>query len=171
MSDIYDIFIHKIAEYKKFMHITDDIDRRILRLMQADATRPIAEIAKDAGLSTGPCWRRIERMEREGVIQGRRASINMRALGYEVEVFLRITLDKTESNAFDAFIAEARKIAEVRTIQTLLGRVDIRMDVIARDLNHYQEIYKTRILALPHIADIEALMLVSELKNTEALPI
>jgi len=74
-------------------------------------------------------------------------------------------------NAFDAFIAAARDIPEVGGIQTLLGRVDIRMDVRARDLAHYQEIYKERILALPHISDVEALMLISEVKNTEALPI
>ena len=55
--------------------------------------------------------------------------------------------------------------------QTLLGRVDVRMDVTARDLAHYQEIYRTKILALPHIAEIEALMLVSELKSTDRLPL
>ena len=97
--------------------------------------------------------------------------MDLRKLGYEVQVFLRITLDKTETNAFDAFVREARKVPDVTAIQTLLGRVDIRMDVIARDLEHYQHIYKTRILALPHIADIEALMLVSEVKNTEAVPV
>ncbi|MEL6582783.1 MAG: Lrp/AsnC family transcriptional regulator [Pseudomonadota bacterium] len=149
----------------------DDTDRRILRQMQADPAAPVATIAERAGLSHAPCWRRIRRLERDGVIRARRAVIDRRALGYEVEVFLRITLDKTQRNAFDAFVAEARKIAEVTTIQTLLGRVDIRMDVRARDLAHYQDIYKTRILALPHILDVEALMLVSELKSSEAVPV
>jgi len=92
-------------------------------------------------------------------------------MGYAVEVFLRITLDKTQGNAFDEFTKAAREIPEVGGIQTLLGRVDIRMDVRARDLAHYQAIYKERILALPHINDVEALMLISEVKNTEALPI
>ncbi len=149
----------------------DDIDRRLLRLLQEDATLSMADLAERAGVSAGPCWRRIEKMEAAGVILGRRAVIDYRALGLAVEVFLRITLDKTAGNAFDEFIRAAREIPEVGGIQTLLGRVDIRMDVRARDLAHYQEIYKTRILALPHIADIEALMLVSEVKNTERLPI
>ena len=110
-------------------------------------------------------------MEREGIILGRRVEIDWRALGYEVQVFLRVTLDKIAPNAFDEFLRAAREVPEIGDVQTLLGRVDVRMDVRARTLAHYQEIYRSRILALPHIAEIEALMLVSELKNTERLAI
>jgi len=149
----------------------DDTDRRILRQMQADPSASVATVAERAGLSHAPCWRRIARMERDGVIKGRRILIDQRKLGLEVQVFLRITLDKTARNAFDAFILEARKIPEVTAMQTLLGRVDIRMDVTARDLAHYQEIYRERIMALPHILDVESLMLVAELKNSEAVPV
>ena len=149
----------------------DDVDRKLLRLLQDDASLSVSDIAAQAGMSVAPCWRRIEKLEANGVITGRRVEINYAALGYTVLVFLRITLDKTHANALDEFVKEARLINEVETIQTLLGRVDIRMDVRARDLKHYQEIYKTSILSLPHIMDIEALMLVSEVKNTERLPI
>ncbi|HSF91551.1 MAG TPA: Lrp/AsnC family transcriptional regulator [Paracoccaceae bacterium] len=149
----------------------DDVDRRILRHLQEDPSMPIADLAERVGMSSGPCWRRLERLEKAGVIQGRRVDLDYAKLGYSVRVFLRITLDKTQNSAFDDFIKAARQVPEVETIQTLLGRVDVRMDIIARDLAHYQEIYKTRILALPHISDIEALLLVSEVKNTERLPI
>ncbi|WP_316014519.1 Lrp/AsnC family transcriptional regulator [Roseobacter sp. HKCCA0434] len=149
----------------------DDTDRRILRQMQADPAASVATIAERAGLSHAPCWRRIGRMERDGIIAGRRILIDRRKLGLEVQVFLRITLDKTARNAFDAFLAEARRIPEVEAIQTLLGRVDVRMDVVARDLAHYQQIYRDRIMALPHILDVESLMLMAELKNSEALPL
>jgi len=128
-------------------------------------------LAEQAGMTVAPCWRRLEKLKKAGVLLGKRVVVDRRALGYAVQVFLRINLDKTAPNAFDTFLAAARAVPEVETIQTLLGRVDIRMDVIARDLAHYQEIYKTQILALPHIADIEALMLVSEVKNSEALPL
>lgn len=150
---------------------TDDIDRRILRLMQDAPEAPVAEIAARAGLSAGPCWRRIERMTRDGVILGRKLEIDLAALGYTVRVFLRVTLDKTAPHAFDAFLAAARALPEALTIETLLGRVDVRMDVVARDLDHYREIYRDRILALPHIAEIEALMLVSEIKASDRLPL
>jgi len=149
----------------------DHIDRKILRLMQADPGISTADLAQQAGMTVAPCWRRLEKLKKAGVLLGKRVVVDRRALGYAVQVFLRINLDKTAPNAFDTFLAAARAVPEVETIQTLLGRVDIRMDVIARDLAHYQEIYKTQILALPHIADIEALMLVSEVKNSEALPL
>ena len=149
----------------------DNIDRRLLRHLQEDGSLTMAELASRAGLSAGACWRRVEKLEAAGVIEGRDVVIDHSAMGYAVEVFLRITLDKTQGNAFDEFTKAARDIPEVGAIQTLLGRVDIRMDVRARDLSHYQEIYKERILALPHISDVEALMLISEVKNTEALPL
>ena len=153
------------------MRELDDTDRRLLRLMQEDPGLSVAELATRAGVSAGPCWRRIERMEREGIILGREIDIDPRALGYEVRVFLRVVLDKAAGNAFDAFLAAAKALPEVIAIETLLGRVDVRMDVVARDLAHYQEIYRDRILSLPHIAEIDALMLVSELKNSARLPV
>ncbi len=153
------------------MQQVDDIDRRLLRLLQDDATLSTADLAERAGLPAASCWRRIERMEREGIILGRRVEIDPKALGYAVEVSLRITLDKTQGNAFDVFISEARKIPQVNEIQTFLGRVDVRLNILAWDMAHYQEIYRNQILALPHIADIEALMLVANLKNSESLPL
>ncbi|GGA22807.1 Lrp/AsnC family transcriptional regulator [Neptunicoccus cionae] len=153
------------------MQDIDDTDRKLLRLMQHDPAASTSQLAAQAGLTTASCWRRIERLETAGVILGRDIRIDPKALGYEVEVSLRITLDKTHSNAFDVFIAEARKIPEINEIQTFLGRVDVRLNVLARDMAHYQDIYRTRLLALPHIADIEALMLISNLKNSDILPL
>ncbi len=84
---------------------------------------------------------------------------------------MRFTLDKTNPRAFDEFLAAARRVPEVLEIQTFLGRVDVRLNVIACDMAHYQEIYRSRILTLPHIADIEALMHVAEVKADEILPL
>ncbi|AML49911.1 Lrp/AsnC family transcriptional regulator [Falsihalocynthiibacter arcticus] len=151
--------------------LTDEISRRILRHMQAEPDLPMAELAQRAGLAAGTCARRLEKMREAGIYQGVQAIINWAALGYSVEVSLRVTLDKTQSRAFDEFIEEARKIPEVSEIHTFLGRVDVRLAVLARDMAHYQEIYKTRILTLPHIADIEALMQVAAIKMSEDLPL
>lgn len=149
----------------------DDIDRRILRQLLADPEAPRADLAARAGVTPATCWRRLERLQAQGVIRGQKAVIDWRALGWGVEVSLRFTLDKTDPRAFDDFIAAARKVPEVVAIQTFLGRVDVRLNVIARDMAHYQEIYRNRILPLPHIADIEALMLISTIKDAESLPL
>lgn len=149
----------------------DDLDRRILRHMQADPEESLPALAERLALSSSRLSRRLDKLREAGVLRGQRMEIGWRALGYAVEVSLRVTLDKTQARAFDDFIEAARGIAEVIEIQTFLGRVDVRLSVIARDMAHYQEIYRRSILALPHIADIEALMLVSRLKSDESLPL
>lgn len=149
----------------------DDTDRRLLRYWQADPTLAPGELAERCGLTPGKAARRIAKMEDEGIVQGVGAVVNWAALGYAVEVSLRVTLDKTQGNAFDEFLAQARKVPEVIEVQTFLGRVDARLSIIARDMAHYQQIYRSRILTLPHIADIEALMHVARIKTQESLPI
>ncbi len=149
----------------------DDIDRRILRHFQAEPSLTTAELAERCRISAGVCWRRIEKMQAAGIIEGQEAVIDWAALGYAVEVSLRVTLDKTQARAFDDFTAAAREVAEVIEIQTFLGRVDVRLSVLARDMSHYQQVYRDRILTLPHIADIEALMHIARVKRDEALPL
>ncbi len=149
----------------------DDIDRRIIRHFQADPSLSTTELAERCRISHGVCWRRIEKMQASGVIEGQEAVIDWTALGYAVEVSLRITLDKTQPRAFDEFTAAAREVAEVIEIQTFLGRVDVRLSVLARDMPHYQQVYRDRILTLPHIADIEALMHIARVKQDDALPV
>ncbi|MBU2992798.1 Lrp/AsnC family transcriptional regulator [Octadecabacter sp. 1_MG-2023] len=149
----------------------DDTDRRLLRQLQAEPTLTAAELAQRAGVSALKATRRLGRLQEQGILKGQHAVIDWAALGYAVGVSLRITLDKTQARAFDEFMEAARGIAEVTEIQTFLGRVDVRLSVIARDMPHYQQIYRGQILALPHIADIEALMTVATLLNDESLPL
>jgi Lrp/AsnC family transcriptional regulator len=149
----------------------DETDRRILRHYLAEPGLPRASMAERAGVTQATLWRRIERMFDAGLLRREEAVIDWRKLGYEVEVSLRFTLDKTNPRAFDEFIDSARSVPEVIGIETFLGRVDVRLNVIARDMAQYQEIYRTRILALPHIAEVEALMLISTIKDGEGLPL
>jgi len=149
----------------------DDLDRRLLRQLQADPSLSVADLGERAGVSALKATRRLGRLEEQGILKGQTAIINWAALGYEAEVSLRGTLDKTQTRAFDEFQDAARGIAEVTEIQTFLGRVDVRLSVIARDMQHYQQIYRNQLLALPHIADIEALMTVATLYNDESLPL
>ena len=149
----------------------DDTDRRILRQLLADPGLVTADLAERAGVTAATCWRRLEKLSEAGILKGQHAVIDWRALGWAVEVSLRFTLDKTHPRAFDEFLAAARDVPEVIEIQTFLGRVDVRLNVIARDMGHYQHIYRDRILTLPHIADIESLMLVSTIKDTGSLPL
>ena len=149
----------------------DDSDRRLLRHLQADPAQPIAQLAEAARLPLATAYKRLEKLQAQGVIRGQSHRIHWPALGYAVEVSLRLTLDKTEPRAFDEFLTAARDVPEVIEIQTFLGRVDVRLAVIARSMAHYQTIYRDRILTLPHIADIEALMQVATTKDQQTLPL
>lgn len=149
----------------------DDTDRRILRHLLAEPDLARGAIALRAGVTAATLGRRLDRLAEAGIIRAVRAVIDWRRLGFEVEVSLRFTLDKTQARAFDEFIAAARQVPEVLGIETFLGRVDVRLTVIARDMAHYQEVYRSRILSLPHIAEVEALMLISTVKDSEGLPL
>jgi Lrp/AsnC family transcriptional regulator len=149
----------------------DSDARAILRHLQIEPTLTAPDLAELTGLTTGKVTRRLEKLAVDGIIQGQVAVIDWAALGYAVQVALRITLDKTVSRAFDDFLIAARRVPEVLEIQTFLGRVDVRLSLVARDLPHYQQIYREQVLTLPHIADIEALMTVAEIKSDRVLPL
>ncbi len=151
--------------------LTDDTDRRILRHWLAEPDLPRTELAERAGVTQATLWRRIERLRETGVLRGETLLIDWRALGYEVEVSLRFTLDKTDPRAFDDFTEAARGVPEVLAIETFLGRVDVRLNVIARDMQHWTQIYREKILTLPHIAEVDALMLISTIKDEAGLPL
>lgn len=149
----------------------DEADRRILRHHLSEPALSRGALAERAGVTQATLSRRLERLTGAGVIAPARAVIDWRKLGYEVEVSLRFTLDKTNPRAFDEFIAAAREVPEVMAIETFLGRVDVRLNVIARDMAQYQEVYRRRVLALPHIAEVDALMLIATIKDSEGLPL
>ena len=149
----------------------DDVDRRILRRWQAEPDLQVTDLAGEVGLSQSVVSRRVEALRERGVLRGVHGVIDWHALGYGVEVSLRFTLDKSDPRATDAFLQAARDVPEVVEIQTFMGRVDVRLAVVARDLAHWQALYRERILTLPHIADIEALMHVARVKTDAVLPV
>ncbi|MCL3882426.1 Lrp/AsnC family transcriptional regulator [Marivita sp. GX14005] len=148
-----------------------DTDLRILRQFQAAPHLPAAELAERAGVTPSTLARRLAGLREAGIIRAVRGVIDWAALGYSVEVSLRVTLDKTQPRAFDDFLAAARLVPEVTEVQTFLGQVDTRLSVVARDMPHYQEVYRGKLLTLPHITDIEALMHIARVKFDETLPI
>jgi Lrp/AsnC family transcriptional regulator len=131
----------------------------------------VADLSEIAGSTPAVVSRRLTRLRDEGMVLGKEVVIDWSKLGYSVEVSLRITLDKTQSRAFDDFLVAARAVPQVIEIQTFLGRVDVRLSVIAKDMSDYQRVYRELILSLPHISDIEALMHISRIKSDEVLPV
>jgi len=148
-----------------------DTDRRMMRLWQSDPSLTLSELAAALGQTVTKTTRRVDQLTQQAVIKGLSHDVDWAVLGYTVEVSLRVTLDKTQPRAFDDFIEAAKQVPEVLEVQTFLGRVDVRLSVIARDMAHYQDLYRRQILTLPHIADIEALMQVATVKSDQGLPL
>ena len=121
----------------------DDTDRRLLRHLQADPASPTAELAERAGVTAATCWRRLEKLTRTGVLKGQRGGDRLAGAwlcGRGLACASRSTRPTRAPST--NFSAAAREVPEVIEIQTFLGRVDVRLIVIARDMAHYQEIYR-----------------------------
>lgn len=149
----------------------DEFDLRILRALQDNGSANAVELAKQVGLSQSPVWRRISRMEEEGVIKERVVIIDPRKLGYETVVFVRIKLSEHGRQSLDEFAEQAAKIPEVQVVQLLLGEIDFRLKIVARSLEHYHEVMSRHLLALPGVQEIQSSVLLHEYKNTRALPL
>ncbi|MBU2998905.1 Lrp/AsnC family transcriptional regulator [Roseovarius nubinhibens] len=153
------------------MQSLDDTDLRILRVMQSEGNLNAAELAKRVGLSQSPVWRRLSRMEEEGIIQDRVVVLDPKKLGYETVVFVRIKLSEHGRKSLEDFAAQASKIPEVQVVQLLLGDIDFRLRIIVRDLEHYHQLMNNKLVMLPGVQEIQSSVLLHEYKSTRALPL
>ncbi len=140
----------------------DDIDRKLLRVLQTDASQSAGAIGRLLGLSQPATWRRIRRLEQAGVIKGRRLRLNAEALGFGVTVFLGIKLARKGQVSLDDFERAVSAIPEVQTVEHVLGLYDFRLRVVARDLSDFERVLRRRIMTLPGAGDVEANVLLSE---------
>lgn len=153
------------------MQSLDDTDLRILRVLQSEGNLNAAELAKRVGLSQSPVWRRLSRMEEEGIIQDRVVVLDPKKLGYETVVFVHIKLSEHGRKSLEDFAAQASKIPEVQVVQLLLGDIDFRLRIIVRDLEHYHQLMNNKLVMLPGVQEIQSSVLLHEYKNTRALPL
>ncbi len=149
----------------------DNLDRKILALMQKDASLPIQQIADKVGLTVNPCWRRIRRMEAEGVIEGRVALVAPEKVGLGLTIFVRVKTSQ-HSAAWAVKLAEViEAMPEILECHRIGGDVDYLLKVIVPDIAGYDRTYKELIERLPSLADVSALFSMERLKSTTGLPI
>ncbi|MBD3786005.1 MAG: Lrp/AsnC family transcriptional regulator [Sphingomonadales bacterium] len=140
----------------------DDLDRAILRALEADAGQSAGALGRALGLSQPACWRRIRRLEEGGVIAGRRLEIDAQALGFGVTVFLGIKLATKGRVSLEDFERAATAIPEVQVVQHVLGLFDYRLKVRARDIADFERVLRRRIMTLPGVGQVEANVLLSD---------
>ena len=146
-------------------------DVEILKLLQMDATISTATIAEHINVSQSPCWRRINRLEQEGVIKRRVAVLDRNVLGMEVVVFATINLTSIGRQNLMEFEQQIVRHPEVVECYTMTGIWDYMLKIITRDIRHYEEFVRNTLTASPSIRELHSHMAVTEIKNVTELPL
>lgn len=148
----------------------DKIDLKILERLQDDATLPVSEIAAQVGLSTSPCWNRIQRLEATGVIQKRVALLDSKELNVGVTAFVSIRTSNHSATWFKQFSEAVKSFKEVVEFYRMSGDVDYLLRVVVPDIAAYDDFYK-RLIAQVDLQDVSSSFAMEELKFTTALPL
>jgi Lrp/AsnC family transcriptional regulator len=150
--------------------VLDEMDVRILRILQEDATRAVAEIGKAVGLSTTPCWRRIQKLEENGVIERRVALLNPRRVNTGVTVFVSIKTDQHSIEWLERFHAAVIDFPEVVVFYRMSGEVDYLLRVVVPDIAAYDAFYK-KLIGRIEISKVSSAFAMEQIKFTTALPL
>ncbi|MCF6321664.1 MAG: Lrp/AsnC family transcriptional regulator [Rhizobiaceae bacterium] len=148
----------------------DRIDRNILKILQNDSTMSVADIARKVGLSTTPCWRRIQRMEEDKIILRRVAILNNKKVNVDVTVFVSIKTDKHNKEWLKRFSEVIAAYDEVVEFFRMSGQVDYLLKVVVPDIEAYDEFYK-KLVAKIEIENVSSSFAMERIKDTTALPL
>lgn len=149
----------------------DKYERRILQLLQRDATLTTAAIAEEVGLSPSPCWRRIDRLEREGFIKRRVALLDRNKVGLRAQIFAQIKLNAHGRANLDEFTTAIGKFPEVLECYVLMGSVDFLLRIVAEDIEAYERFFFQQLSQIPGVQEVNSVVALSEIKATTELPI
>ena len=149
----------------------DDINRRILRVLQSDGKITVAELAERIGLSPSPCARRIRLLEASGVIKGYAAIVDQKKVGLPISAFASIKLERQREEDLDRFAEAVSRWPEVVDCYLMTGQRDYLMRIAASDLEAYERFLKDKLTRLDNVASIETSFALTQVKRSEVLPI
>jgi Lrp/AsnC family transcriptional regulator len=148
----------------------DAIDRKILAVLQDNAALSVAEIGSRVGLSSTPCWKRIQRLESEGIIQKRVALVDQDRIGLGVTIFVSIETGDHSQDWLDRFAQMVGSMPEVMEFYRMAGDVDYMLRVVVADIQGYDAFYKRMIAAVP-LKNVTSRFAMEKIKSTTSLPI
>lgn len=148
----------------------DRLDKKILKLLQEDATLAVADVAKRVGLSTTPCWRRIQKLEEEGVIRRRVAVVDPAKVNLRVTVFVSIRTNSHSNEWLKRFSEVVGDFPEVVEFYRMSGDVDYLLRVVVPDIAAYDAFYK-RLIARIEIRDVSSSFAMEQIKYTTEMPL
>lgn len=149
----------------------DQIDRRILGLLQTEAGINATEIGERVGLSQSACWRRIQRLRDEGVIKDQPAVLDREKVGLSTMVFAQVKLTSHGRTNITDFADVVRRYPEVIDCYVVLGNVDFLLRIVAEDIKDYERFMYEKLSQLPGVQEVNSSIALSEIKHTTVLPI
>ena len=148
----------------------DRIDNQILAILQKDASLPVADIARKVGLSVTPCWRRIQKMEEDGIIKGRVALLDGQKIGMGMSVFVGIKTDQHNVDWLEQFAKSISALPQVVEFYRMSGEIDYMLRVVVPDMASYDVFYK-KLISTVKLKDVSSSFAMEEIKYTTALPV
>ena len=150
--------------------IIDSIDLKILRILQSDSSRSLESISNEVGVSLNTCWRRISRMEKKSIIEGRVALIDNEKVGLPLTVFVSISTDDHSQEWTKKLSNAVISIKEIVEFYRLAGETDYILKMMVKNVDHYDKVYKQLIKSVK-ISDVSASFAMEKIKFTTDLPI
>lgn len=146
-------------------------DFQILDVLQKDASLSTQDIASRVNLSQSPCWRRINRLEEQGLINKKVVLLNREKLGMDVVVFATVNLSTQGRGNLEEFEREVEILPEVMECYTMAGTWDYMLKIVVRDIRHYEMFVRQKLTKLSHIGEVHSHIAVTEIKNSTVLPL
>lgn len=148
----------------------DSIDKAILAQLQRDSSTPVSEIAESVGLSPTPCWRRIKKLEEEGVIARRTALIDPAAVNLKLTAFVAVKTAQHSEKWLRDFSEAVRRIPEVVELHRMSGDTDYLIKLMCPDMAQFDRIYK-QLISIAEFSDVSSTFSMERLKHTTELPL
>ncbi|MEM9202745.1 MAG: Lrp/AsnC family transcriptional regulator [Actinomycetota bacterium] len=148
----------------------DEIDREIVQLLQHDASLTARELAEHVGLTSTPCWRRVQILEREGVITRRVAIVDPQTIGLGVTVMVHVRTNDHSAAWLDGFAAAIDELPEIVEAYRISGEIDYTLKVVVPSIEAYDDFYK-RLISRVELYDVRSVFVMEEMKRTTALPL
>ncbi len=149
----------------------DMLDKKILNLLQDDAMLAVADIADQIGSSKSVCWRRIQRLQDEGIIKGRVALLDQNKIGLDVTLFAQVKMTAHGRTILPNFIKIIKELPQVVECYTLMGDVDILLKIVVKDIQEYQDLWWDKLSQIEGVREINSTIAMTSVKHTTKLPL
>lgn len=149
----------------------DNYDKKILKALQADGRISNKDLADSVSLSQAPCWRRVDAMEKQGLIQSYTAIVNQQLLGLNLTAFAQISLDNHHPGTVEQFDQGIQQWPEILECHATSGEYDYLLKIVTQDMNSYNQLIYEKILRIPSIRSVNTSFSMQQKKRTSQLPI